>query len=85
MTPEQVLSYPARVLSQKQREFYFDNGYVSVDSLIDGEWLDRLHAVTDKFLEKRNHLKKRLLLKRKKWIDLLLNLNHKKKRKNQKN
>lgn len=52
MTPEQVLSYPARVLSQKQREFYFDNGYVSVDSLIDGEWLDRLHAVTDKFLEK---------------------------------
>ena len=34
MTPEQVLSYPARVLSQKQREFYFDNGYVSVDSLI---------------------------------------------------
>ena len=52
MTPEQVLSYPARVLSQKQREFYFDNGYISVDSLIEGEWLDRLHAVTGEFLEK---------------------------------
>ena len=28
MTPEQVLSHPPRVLSQKQREFYFSEGYI---------------------------------------------------------
>ncbi len=30
MTPEEVLSYPARVLSQAQREHYFEHGYVGV-------------------------------------------------------
>ena len=28
MTPEQVLSIKPRVLTQKQREFYFENGYL---------------------------------------------------------
>ena len=51
MTPEQVLSQPPRVLSQSQREFYFDNGYVSVEELISKEWLRKLHRVTDGFLE----------------------------------
>ena len=30
MTPEEVLSYPARVLTQAQREHYFDHGYIGV-------------------------------------------------------
>ena len=51
MTPEQVLSQPPRVLSQTQREFYFVNGYVSVQELISKEWLRRLLTVTDDFLE----------------------------------
>ena len=28
MTPEQVLAHPPRVLTQEQRESYFDRGYV---------------------------------------------------------
>ena len=51
MTPEQILSQPSRVLSQAQREFYFDNGYICVEKLIREEWLERLHAVTDDFLD----------------------------------
>ncbi len=34
MTPEQILSHPPKVLSQEQREDYFDLGYVKVEELI---------------------------------------------------
>ena len=33
MKPVAVLSHPARVLTQEQREDYFSNGYVAVESL----------------------------------------------------
>ena len=36
MLAEDVLKQPPRVLTQKQREFYHANGYLSVDRLIDG-------------------------------------------------
>ncbi|PZP53261.1 MAG: phytanoyl-CoA dioxygenase, partial [Azospira oryzae] len=39
MTPEQVLSYPPRVLTQEQREFYFEHGYLLVERIIPEEWL----------------------------------------------
>ncbi len=52
MTPEQVLSHPARVLSQAQREAYFADGYVLIERLISDEWLERLRAVTAEFVEK---------------------------------
>ena len=32
MTPEQILAEPPRVLTQDQRESYFENGYVTVES-----------------------------------------------------
>ena len=34
MTPEQILSHPPKVLSQEQRQDYFDLGYVKVEGLI---------------------------------------------------
>ena len=52
MTPEDVLSHPARVLTQKQREFYVENGYVTVEGAISPEWLDRLRAVNAEMIEK---------------------------------
>ena len=52
MTPEQILSRPPRVLTQEQRESYFERGYASVESLISDEWLERLRAVTAGFIEK---------------------------------
>ena len=51
MTPQQVLSQSPRVLTQAQREFYFENGYVGVEKLIDREWVDRLRQLTVEFLD----------------------------------
>ncbi len=55
MTPEEILSYPAKVLSQSQREFYFENGYLIVKELIDENWLARLMQKTDELVEKSRH------------------------------
>jgi ectoine hydroxylase len=51
MTPEDVLSRPARVLSQKQREAYFADGYLLLEKIISDQWLERLRAVTDQIIE----------------------------------
>ena len=51
MTPEEILSYPARVLTQAQREHYFEHGYVGVESLVPEDILCELQAVTNEFVE----------------------------------
>ena len=51
MTPEEILSYPPRVLTQTQRELYFEQGYVGVESLVPKDMLDNLIAVTDDFVD----------------------------------
>lgn len=51
MTPEAILSHPARVLSQAQREAYFHKGFLSAEGLIPADWLGRLRALSDEFLE----------------------------------
>ena len=51
MTPEEILSHPARVLTQAQREHYFEHGYVGVESLVPKETLDELIAVTNDFVD----------------------------------
>ena len=52
MTPEEVLSHPARVLTRKQREDYFSNGYLAVESLFSADEVARIRAVVDEFVEK---------------------------------
>ena len=52
MLPEDVLVLPPRVLTQDQREAYHRDGYLLVDSLIDGATIDRLNAVTAEFIER---------------------------------
>ena len=51
MTPEEILGYPARVLTQAQREQYFEQGYVGVESLVPQGVLSKVQAVTQQFLE----------------------------------
>ena len=34
MTPDQVLSIKPKILTQKQREFYFENGYILLEKLL---------------------------------------------------
>jgi ectoine hydroxylase-related dioxygenase (phytanoyl-CoA dioxygenase family) len=51
MRDEEILAQPARVLSQSQREFYFETGYLLVEGLIDAETIARLKAITEDFVE----------------------------------
>ncbi len=51
MTPEDILSHPARVLSQAQREHYFEHGYVGVESLVPHDTLSGLISVTEEFVD----------------------------------
>ena len=46
MTPEEILSYQAKVLSEEQRRSYFENGYLLAESIVSEEWVERLLAVT---------------------------------------
>ena len=52
MTPEEVLSHPPRVLSQAQRESYFEHGYLAVEGFVDDGWLRRLRRITREFFER---------------------------------
>ena len=51
MTPGNILSHEPVALTQAQREFYFDNGFVAVDGLVPPEWVQRLTARSCAFLE----------------------------------
>ncbi len=51
MTPEEILSHAPRVLSQAQREHYFEHGYVGVESLVPEDVLAELQAVTNEFVD----------------------------------
>ncbi len=44
MYQDEILSNPARVLSQDERAFYFDQGYVVKENAIGPDWLNRLNS-----------------------------------------
>ena len=46
MTPEQILAIPPRVLTQAQREAYFNDGYILLPAIIGDQWVARLRAAT---------------------------------------
>ena len=56
MKPEDILSHTPKVLSQEQREFYFEHGYLQLENFISQEWLERLWQVTDRFIEESRPL-----------------------------
>jgi len=56
MKPEQILSHAPKVLSQEQREFYFQHGYLQLESFIGPNWLDRLWTVTDRLIAESRSL-----------------------------
>ena len=51
MTPEEILAEPARVLSQAQREHYFEKGFVGAEGLVPADVLAELIKVTNDFVE----------------------------------
>ena len=52
MTPEEILSYPAKVLTQEQREHYFEYGYVGVKDIVPSDTLHLIKQVTNEFVNK---------------------------------
>jgi ectoine hydroxylase len=51
MTPDEILSIPAKVLSQKQRQRYFGDGFILLEKFLSDDWIARLHAATERMLE----------------------------------
>ena len=51
MRTDQILSHQPKVLSDEQRKFYFDNGYLVLNDFVDQAWLDRIWNVTNGFIE----------------------------------
>jgi ectoine hydroxylase len=51
MTPEDILSHPARVLTTAQREAYFRDGFVTVEGAIPADWLEKLQQTSDRLLD----------------------------------
>jgi len=56
MTPEHILANPPKVISQAQREAYFRDGYLLLESFIDDTWLERLWQVTQTFIDQSREL-----------------------------
>ena len=51
MTPEDVLAVERKILTQAQREFYFENGYLLLNKAIPDMWVERLRDATDEIVE----------------------------------
>jgi ectoine hydroxylase len=58
MTPERVLSCKPARLTQRQREFYFENGYLLLERMIPLDIIERLRGVTAEKVEETRSLTK---------------------------
>ena len=56
MRAKDILPHPARELSQKEREFFFDQGYVLREKAISDSWITRLNEAIDKQVERSREL-----------------------------
>ena len=56
MTPDRILAHAPRVLTQAQRESYFEQGYLLVERLIDDATVAKLNATTSEWLERSRQL-----------------------------
>ena len=52
MTPSEILSCEPIILTQEQREYYFEHGFVSVNNLVSSNTLTRLQEITSDFFDK---------------------------------
>ncbi len=51
MKPEAIRANAPKILTDAQREAYFETGFLAVENLIPGEWLRRLNELSDAFIE----------------------------------
>ena len=58
MNPEQILSHKPAILTKKQREDYFENGYLLVEEIVPKEWIDQLNEVTNQMVDQSRKIEK---------------------------
>ncbi|MEM7749967.1 MAG: phytanoyl-CoA dioxygenase family protein [Pseudomonadota bacterium] len=51
MTPEDILQHNPKVVSQAQREQYFQDGFLTIPNAIPAEWIERLKTLSEQFLD----------------------------------
>jgi ectoine hydroxylase len=49
--PDKILGYPANVLSDAQRAFYFNNGYLALPDAVSEEWLVKLRKAMNELVD----------------------------------
>ena len=52
MKHEDILKVPPQVISEAQREFYFENGFLLVEKAVSEDWLTRLRATTNEMIDR---------------------------------
>ena len=57
MKSEEILKIKPNILQQEDREFYFENGYLLLKSIVTDEWLNILRKTTNEKIEKSKELK----------------------------
>ncbi len=50
MMPENRLTHRAKVLTQEQRDFYIENGWLLLEKIVPDEWIERLQAAAAKIV-----------------------------------
>ena len=58
MVPENVLAIPPKVLTQQQREFYFEYGYILLEGMISDTWIASLRAATTEVINESRKISK---------------------------
>lgn len=59
MTPDEILSIAPKILTQKQRERYFEDGFILLEKLLPDAWTERLRAVTEQMVEESRSVTQR--------------------------
>lgn len=52
MQIERIRATPPRILDERQRAFYFDNGYLALESYVPEDWLARLRRATGEMVQR---------------------------------
>ena len=58
MTPEDIAKYPVLTITQAQRDAYFRDGYLVIERAISPDWLTKLRAAADGFVEQSRKVTK---------------------------
>ena len=58
MTPEEVISHPPRILTQAQRESYFEDGYLLLESIIPMDIVEKLRRTTEEMVDRTRGIAK---------------------------